>query len=340
MDKIKVLVIDDEPMYAGIIEKILDPDRYSVLKNFDAGSGIKAAEEKKPDIILLDWKLPDMEGIEACRILKSSANTKNIPVLMFTSMATTKNKVAGLEAGADDYITKPFDDKELIARINAAFRRFQGERQEIEENIKTVERYISKELFNRLKGISHKERKEERASILFCDLCSFTLLTRSLTPETIKEILDKYFALISETVQKKYGIIDKFIGDAVMALFLSRRESDIPSEKSALECAIDIHRGIGRRRDPGGNPLKVRTGIHTGKVIIDSVGTEKRSDFTVIGSAVNFAAKLQQTALPGQILVSGETAEALQPFYELEKIVCEDFSEKYGIEPYEVHFEA
>ncbi len=339
MDKIKVLVVDDEPVYADIIKKTLNSSKYQVLKNFDAGSGIKSAREKSPDIILLDWNLPDMDGVEACRILKETKETKNIPVLMLTSMTATKSKVTGLDAGADDYITKPFDEKELAARINAAFRRFKSGKEEIEENIKSIEKYISKELSGKLRGTPGEGQYEETVSILFCDLCGFTVLTRKLEPEKIKVILNKYFSLISESIQKKEGVIDKFIGDAVMALFRSRRENEGLTEEKAVESAIEIHRSISRLKGPGGIPLKVRTGIHTGQVIIGSVGTEKRSDFTVIGSAVNFAAKLQQTALPGQILVSREAAEALKGVYNFKKIDCRDLNEKYGLVPYEVQFE-
>ncbi len=336
MDRIKVLVIDDEPVYSDIIEKSLDTSRYQVLKSFSASEGIASSLKNKPDVILLDRNLPDMSGTDVCRKLKQTPETKNIPVLMFTSLAAVKNRVEGLNSGADDYITKPFEPEELKARIDAAARRRDVARQEILESMRTVERYISESLSERLKSGKDQLLKSGKAAILFCDLCGFTEISSTLQPGDIRNLLNSYFGIISESVYSHCGSIDKFIGDAAMAVFASDKGN---FTASAAEAAIEIHRRVPGVKDPEGKPLKVRSGIHTGEVMTDSVGTEKRSDYTVIGTAVNLASKLQQEAEPGQILISSSAAREAGITRMTRVITSGEFNKRYGIEPCEVIYE-
>ena len=122
MDKegIRVLVVDDEPRYLRTIQTTLRPDGYAVLSASDGETAIQLAATKEPNLILLDVRLPDLSGFEVCRQIREFST---VPIIMLTALAETDDKIKGLEAGADDYVTKPFSAGELLARISAVLRR-------------------------------------------------------------------------------------------------------------------------------------------------------------------------------------------------------------------------
>lgn len=119
----KILIIDDEKDLVESIEYNLRKDGFVVSKAYDGQSGLRAAREKLPDLIVLDLMLPEISGLDLCKILKKEEKTANIPIIMLTAKTSQVDKIVGLEIGADDYLTKPFDMRELIARIKAILRR-------------------------------------------------------------------------------------------------------------------------------------------------------------------------------------------------------------------------
>jgi len=131
--KQKILVIDDEPDLVELVKDVLERNDYSIISAANADLGVKKVRESKPDLIILDLNLPGIGGIELCRILKRDRKTSGIPIIMLTVKSAETDKVAGLEAGADDYITKPFSTAELVARVKAVLRRilYVGEQGEV-----------------------------------------------------------------------------------------------------------------------------------------------------------------------------------------------------------------
>ena len=123
MAKQKILVVDDEPDLVELVKDVLERNDYSVISARNADLAIKKVRESKPDLIILDLNLPGIGGIEVCRILKEDRKTSSIPIIMLTVKSTETDKIAGLEAGADDYMTKPFSTAELVARTRAVLRR-------------------------------------------------------------------------------------------------------------------------------------------------------------------------------------------------------------------------
>ncbi len=119
-----ILIIDDEKDIVQAIEYNLEKEGYKVSKSFDGLNGLDAAKKKIPDLIILDLMLPGMNGIELCKMLKSDSQTSSIPIIMLTAKSDESDKIVGLEIGADDYITKPFSIKELLARIKAVLKRY------------------------------------------------------------------------------------------------------------------------------------------------------------------------------------------------------------------------
>ena len=119
----KILIVEDDPSLTELIKYKLESEGFSVEIEMDGEEGLYNAQDNAPDLILLDWMLPNLSGIEICRRLRRHKNTKNIPIIMLTAKGEESDKIRGLETGADDYITKPFSPKELIARIKAILRR-------------------------------------------------------------------------------------------------------------------------------------------------------------------------------------------------------------------------
>ena len=123
----EILVIDDEKDIVQTIEYNLVKEGFKVIKAYDGHSGLKTAKEKIPDLIILDLMLPALPGTEVCKILKNNSETKNIPIIMLTAKGSETDKIVGLELGADDYITKPFSMRELIARVRTILKRYAKE---------------------------------------------------------------------------------------------------------------------------------------------------------------------------------------------------------------------
>lgn len=130
MTKDKVLIIDDEEHIVELIRYNLENAGYDAIEAYNGKDGIKAAKSEKPTLILLDVMLPMMDGLEVCRKLRKDDATKNIPIIMLTAKSEEIDKILGLELGADDYITKPFSVRELLARIKAVLRRIGTEIEE------------------------------------------------------------------------------------------------------------------------------------------------------------------------------------------------------------------
>lgn len=121
--KSKVLAIDDDESILMLFDTILPKEGFSVVSTPRGGTGITMAHDEKPDIIILDLGLPDIPGMEVCRVMRQDPAIRHIPILMLTAQSNVQDKVKGLELGADDYLPKPFEPKELVARIRAILRR-------------------------------------------------------------------------------------------------------------------------------------------------------------------------------------------------------------------------
>jgi class 3 adenylate cyclase len=156
------------------------------------------------------------------------------------------------------------------------------------------------------------ERRE--VTVLFSDVCGFTRLSESLPPETVVALLNELFTFATEIIHRRGGIIDKFIGDSVMAVW-GTPESGPDDARQAVEAATELRRwvetGNRRWRQKWGVEVQLAMGIHTGPVVAGNLGSEKRMEYTVIGDTVNVAARLESMAQPGQILVSSATREKL-----------------------------
>jgi phosphate regulon transcriptional regulator PhoB len=122
----KILVVEDEPDIRKLVNYTLAQERFRVLEAEDGEQGLKIVQREKPDLVILDLMLPGLSGMELCKLLRERSETEKLPVLMLTAKAGEADRVLGLEMGADDYLTKPFSPRELVARVRAILRRVES----------------------------------------------------------------------------------------------------------------------------------------------------------------------------------------------------------------------
>lgn len=292
---------------------------HEVMEAADGESGLVLARtEPLPDLILLDVNMPGMDGFQVCRILKNDPLTKSIPIIFLTSYAESEDRVRGLDIGADDYLTKPFAIRELSARIDKRLQARKETKMLLQQQAdirQTFERFVAPEFVDillRETGRVILGGDLQHITVLFTDLEGFTTLSEDTAPALLLGVLNRYHELVSGLVQQHGGIVNKFIGDGVMALF----NTPIPRDNHA-RCAVDAALAI-RKSLPALHAdleerfrLQINCGIHTGPAIVGKVGATHCMDYTALGDTVNLAARLQEMAAQGQILISAATMAEL-----------------------------
>ena len=308
-----------------------------------------------PDLILLDRNMPQITGDECIRILKADSLWNTIPVLFLTAQISVQNLVQGLvHLAADDYLPKPFAADELIARVQVLLRMKKAEDQSRELNrqlqhaldeqviayqeLKTTklklaeteaanrltrlfEKFVPKGFLERiapegLESLRFGTAESDEATILFSDIRSFTDLSEPLSPQELMDFLNDYLKMMNMSIMVNHGFVDKFIGDAVMAIF-DRTEQSSNDARNALNAGMGMLQVLGtmnqKRKRQGQIPISIGIGIHTGPVVFGTLGFEERMDSTVLGDAVNLASRLESLTkyYGASLLFSDQTFEAL-----------------------------
>ncbi|RMG71891.1 MAG: adenylate/guanylate cyclase domain-containing response regulator [Chloroflexi bacterium] len=314
----KILAVDDNPDNIQLIVDIVEDLGHDVIKAYDGYQALDAVKQFLPDLILLDVNMPGMSGFEVLAKLKENDETKQIPVIMLTALAGIDHRVEGLGLGAEDYLVKPFSPLELIARIKARLRAKAqtDDLREMQQVIrKTFERYVSSAVVNQLlKDPTSIELggKLQMITVFFADIEGFTTTSERTDPETILTVLNKYHEVTVQIVQQEGGTIDKFIGDAVMALFNTPlQQPDHPLRAVRAACRIRDSLPQFHEQFSEEFRLKINFGIHTGWAVVGNVGAPQIMDFTAVGDTVNVAARLQDLSHNGQILISDATYQLI-----------------------------
>lgn len=328
----KILIVDDNRENIILLRDILEVEDYDVI---DATSGIRALEmipDELPDLVLLDVNMPKMNGFEVCRHLKTNEETNHIPVIMLTALTDVESRVKGLDVGADDYLSKPYSPRELLARVERSLRSKAASddlraTHEAMREAMHKEQEIIKQTFSRFVAGSIVEAllkdpsqiklggQLQRVTVMFADLQGFTTLSEHTEPQELLQLLNSYHTFMVNIVLKYGGTIDKFLGDGLMTLYNTPVEQDdhiARAVKTALHIQDELHWFT--QDIPEERRTAVNFGIHTGTAIVGNVGSENLMDFTAVGDTVNIAARLQGVADDGEILVSTEVYEATQDF--------------------------
>ncbi|MBD2128592.1 ATP-binding protein [Microcoleus sp. ZQ-A2] len=304
----QILIVDDEPVNLQVLVNHLSLQNYAITQ---AANGMEALElidqGLKPDLILLDIMMPKMTGYELCQKIRERFPANELPVVLLTAKNQVSDLVEGFSAGANDYLTKPVLKNELLARIkthirlakiNAAYGRFVPH-----EFLQFLER-------ESIIDVQLGDQVQKEMTVLFADIRSFTNLSEKMSPKENFDFLNAYLSRVSPVIRKYHGFIDKYIGDAVMALFPQAADD-------AVLAAIEMQKQVSLyniyRQKTGEEPIAIGIGLHTGSLMLGTVGEPERMEGTVIADAVNLASRLEGlTKLYGvDILISEKTLYGL-----------------------------
>jgi adenylate cyclase len=315
---LRILVADDNPSGRQLVKDILESIGYDAITAIDGLNALTLIQTQVPDLIILDVNMPGMSGFEVCEVVKNDPALSHIPVLMLTAQTDIDSRITGLGLGADDYLGKPFNPRELAARVEARLRNKSetDTLRKMQELVRqTFERFVAPSVVERL--LENPERIKlggqlQEVTVMFSDLEGFTSVSEYTEPENLLAILNSYHELVVSIVQEHDGTIDKFIGDAVMALYntpLTQPDHALRAVRTAL--AIRYHLpAFWEQFDPHYR-MKINFGIHSGLAVVGNVGTPQIMNFSAVGDTINLASRLQGMGEDGQILLSQATYELL-----------------------------
>lgn len=311
----RVLVVDDTPDNLYLMTALLE-DQYELVTASSGAEALQVAASKdQPDLILLDIMMPEMDGYEVLRRLRQNPATANTPVIFLTALTSIEEEQYGLDLGAVDYITKPISPPVVLARVNTHLERSANARR-LQSLSEKLSRYLAPQVFQSLfDGSRDAEIRTQRKklTVFFSDIKDFTASTAKWQPEEITTLLNNYFSEMSKIAAEYGGTVDKFIGDAMVIFFGDPDSRGV--REDALQCvrmAMAMQRRMAElqtlwRARGSDKHFQIRIGINTGFCNVGNFGSDLRMDYTIIGPEVNLAARLEQAADPGGILISGET---------------------------------
>ena len=336
----KILIVDDEPFNLDLLEQELSDYDYVIERANDGVEALEKTESFKPDVILLDYMMPKMNGLEVVRRLRGIEHLKSIPVILLTAKATQEDKIAGLDAGADDYVTKPFDSFELLARVRAMLRIKQMHdtldewnrnlADKVNQQVKELERmarlkrYLSPQIAETILGDDDNLFKTHRREItvVFLDLRGFTAFSDTAEPEEVMDFLRHYHAEMGKLVFKFEGTLERFVGDGIVVIF----NDPIPCEDhvyKAARMAVEMRDRVKELRTSWlkkGYNLDLGVGFAAGYATLGTMGFEGRMDYGTVGNLPNLAARLCAEAKGGQILTDQKTMSRLEETFDAESI--------------------
>jgi class 3 adenylate cyclase/AmiR/NasT family two-component response regulator len=342
-----ILVVDDVPDNVEILQMRLEGLGYRVASAGDGLAALDKTRELSPDLVLLDIMMPKLDGIETLKRLKADPSLPFIPVILVTAKADAGDVVAGLDAGADDYLTKPVDHTALSARVRAMLRiktlhdtvREQTDRLEAQaaelaalnqslearvaaqvgeiERIGRLKRFLPPQVAERVVaagGEAILEHHRRDIVVLFCDMRGFTAFAETAEPEDVMAVLSEYHAALGPLVHRHEGTLHRFTGDGMLVVFNDPVPCPDPALR-AVRLAVAMREAVAAlARDwaSRGHAIGFGVGIAQGYATLGQVGFEGRSDYTAMGTVTNLAARLCEMAEDGQILVTWRIVAAIE----------------------------
>jgi class 3 adenylate cyclase len=342
----RILIVDDNEANRDILDARLKVHGYDLLQAGDGEEALAAARQHLPDLILLDVMMPKLDGIEVCRRLKGDASLPFMPIILVTAKADSSDVVAGLDAGADEYLTKPVDQQALVARVRSVLRlkalhdQVQAQAADLATWNRTLEQRVADQVaeierVSRLKRFLAPQIAElvlssgdgrvleshrRDISVVFCDLRGFTAFAETAEPEEVMTVLREYHAALGTLVRAFEGTLERFTGDGLMVLFNDPLPCPDPP-RQALRMAVEMRRCVGDlsiKWRKYGHDLGFGVGIAHGYATLGRIGSEERLDYTAIGTVVNLAARLCAEAASGQILVDSKVQALVEEIAETE----------------------
>jgi adenylate cyclase len=302
----RILVIEDEPANIQTLSTLLKERGYQVNIATNGRQALEVLERIRPDLILLDIMMPEMDGFETCRRIKASTAWREIPIIFLTAKTDTADIVRGFELGAVDYVAKPFNAHELLARVNTHLTLDYLHR----ENERLLLNVLPASIANKLKQqVGIIAERFDDASVLFADIVGFTPLSAQLSPTELIESLNRVFSGFDELADHHKLEKIKTIGDGYMvAGGLIEQNADHLAAMATM--ALAMHENARKLNSEFGG-LSLRIGLQVGSVIAGVIGIRKFI-YDVWGDTVNTASRLESHGAPGRTHVSEMVFERLQ----------------------------
>ncbi len=348
MSAAKILVVDDTPANVKLLADLLAVKGYAVVTAANGEEALAKVATEHPDLILLDIMMPGINGYDVCRTLRADPSLGILPVVMVTSLDPAQERIKGLEAGADDFLTKPVNQAELLARVRSLLRikslydELERRKAELAEWNATLEQRVADgiaqlERLSRLKrffspqvadlilsGSADDPLKSHRREItvVFLDLRGFTAFTETADPEEVMGVLHEYHSAMGRLITAYEGTLERFAGDGIMIFFNDPVLLENPAEQ-AVRMAVAMQNEFGDLRArwrKSGYDLHMGIGIAQGYATLGAIGFEGRRDYGAIGNVTNFAARLCAEAKAGQILVTQRVLGKIEDRAEFEAV--------------------
>lgn len=324
----RILVVDDDPATRALLRRHLEKVGYAVTEAQNGQTAAHLVGTEPFDLVLLDLVMPVMDGRQALQLIRQERSASDLPVIVATGLTDRQEVVNALTSGANDYVTKPFDFAIVLARVRLqlalrrATREIEGlmHKLEIRNSFlrRTFGRYVSDDIAESLLETEdglELAGESLKITVLMSDLRGFTPLAERVEPTVVVAVLNEYLTTMSKLISDHRATVNEYLGDGILAFFgaLQQRSDD---SRRAVECALAMHRsmpGVNQRiATRGPIELKMGIGIATGEVVVGNIGSERRSKFTAIGSAVNLAARLEGFAEPAETLMSPATYDEVR----------------------------
>lgn len=327
MDTIKILIVDDMRIISELIASLLDElnEPFQYLYALNGKDACKIAQAARPDLVIMDWEMPVMSGYDALLRMKKNDALKDIPVIISSGFTESENIRMALEGGAIDYIRKPIDSIELIARVRSvlaltsAYNKLREQtvllNKERERTQNIIKGYLPDVLVNEILNDGFlKPRRYKDVSVLFADLVDFTSTTNSISPKCMFNELSTLFPAFDEIMHYHGCEKIKTIGDAYLAS-CGFPKADPEHAVKLARAAVDMVNFISLRNKTHQNRWRLRIGIHSGDMFAGLIGKENYH-FDVFGDTINTAARMQQHADPMQINLSDKTNDLVKNHFQ------------------------
>lgn len=351
----QILIADDNPANLDVFRTRLSSQGYEVLTAGDGEEALAVAKDKLPDLILLDVMMPKMDGVEACRRLKEDSSLPFIPIVLVTARSDPKDVVLGLQAGADEYLTKPIDQTALAARIKSMLRikelhdRGQEQAAHLEaqaEQLSDWNRKLEERVAEQLSELEHlselkqffapqvaellvspdkadllKSHRRE-ITVVVCDLRGFTAFSETAEPEEVMQVMREYHEILGPLIFRFDATLEHLAGDGVLAYFNDPVPCTDPVAR-AVRMAVAMQqesRALVTKWQRRGYELDLGIGIALGYATLGQIGFEGRFQYGAIGSVLNLASRLCSHASSGQILITQRVGMELVDIAEVESV--------------------